>query len=222
MKDRTKNLLIFYFNGYCDLCNSLQNTFYTVGLTFRNEPDCVLARVNCDSNLQICRDQLIPYYPTLKIYTTRNKDGFTLEPGKLQESYSEQNLTRFMNVLCGTRRTMRGGLDEKVGHSFVPPWLGARVCTCLCTCVLCVYERARLCLRVCTSVYARACVSMYACVRTGACVSFRTRTCGYKCFARPVTVGGHFRNIRKWLASSIFVFCSFSREKNWHKLRKVY
>lgn len=132
MKDRTKNLLIFYFNGYCDLCNSLQNTFYTVGLTFRNEPDCVLARVNCDSNLQICRDQLIPYYPTLKVYTTRNKDGFTLEPGKLQESYSEQNLTRFMNVLCGTRRTMRGGLDEKVGHSFVPPWLGARVCTCLC------------------------------------------------------------------------------------------
>ena len=44
----------------------------------------------------------------------------------------------------------------------------ARVCTCLClwtrTCV-CVYARA----------YMRAC--MYTCLRTGACVSFRARTC---------------------------------------------
>ena len=35
-------------------------------------------------------------------------------------------------------------------------------------------------------------------------------------FARLVTVGGHFRT------SSIFVFWPFSREKNWHKLRKVH
>ena len=35
-----------------------------------------------------------------------------------------------------------------------------------------------------------------------------------KCFARLVTVGGHFRIIQKWRTSSIFVFCPFSREKN--------
>ena len=34
-----------------------------------------------------------------------------------------------------------------------------------------------------------------------------------KCFARLVAVGGHFRMIRKWRTSSIFVFCLFSREK---------
>ena len=43
-----------------------------------------------------------------------------------------------------------------------------------------------------------------------------------KCFARPGTVGGHFRNIRKWRPPSILVFCPFSRLTNWHKLRKVY
>ena len=37
-----------------------------------------------------------------------------------------------------------------------------------------------------------------------------------------VYVRGHFRMIRKWRTSSIFVFCPFSRETNWHKLRKVY
>ena len=44
----------------------------------------------------------------------------------------------------------------------------------------------------------------------------------HQCFARLVSVGGHFRNIQKRRTSSIFVFCPFSRETNWHKLRKVY
>lgn len=114
VKDRTKNLLTLYYNSYCDLCKNLQPTLEAVGQSFRNEPNCVISRVNCDSNKQICSDQLIANFPTVKVYTTKNKDGFRIEPGKFTESFSEKNLTSFMNVLCGTQRTVRGGLDAKV------------------------------------------------------------------------------------------------------------
>ena len=84
----------------------------------RNEPNCVLARLDCDNSPGICVQQEIPHYPTLKVYPRGNKDGFIYEPGKLQESYSETNLTRFLNALCGTQRTTRGRLHEKVSVTF--------------------------------------------------------------------------------------------------------
>ena len=38
----------------------------------------------------------------------------------------------------------------------------------------------------------------------------------------PSNLGDHFRIIRKWRTSSIFVFCPFSRETDWYKLRRLY
>ena len=42
---------------------------------------------------------------------------------------------------------------------------------------VCVYERARVFACMHERICARACVCMYTCLRTGACVSFRARTC---------------------------------------------
>lgn len=115
MKDRARSIMILYFNGNCELCNSLQNTLYSVGETFRNEPKCLIGRVNCDADPQICIEQTIPHYPTLKVYSQHNKDGVIYEPGTHQESYSEKNITSFMNALCGTQRILKGRLNEKAG-----------------------------------------------------------------------------------------------------------
>ena len=110
--------MVHYFNGNCELCNTLQNTMYDVGVTFRNEPKCLIGRLNCDAEPQICVQQGIPHYPTLKVYPQHNKDGVIYEPGKNQESYSEKNMTAFMNALCGTQRILRGRLNEKVNFVF--------------------------------------------------------------------------------------------------------
>lgn len=114
VKDRTRSIVVMYYNGNCDLCNSLQNTIHDVGITFRNEPTCLIGRLNCDTEPQICIAQTIPHYPTFKVYSQHNKDGVVYEPGAYQESYSERNMTTFMNALCGTQREMRGRLNEKV------------------------------------------------------------------------------------------------------------
>lgn len=106
--------MVLYYNGNCDLCNSLQGTLYNVGVTFRNEPKCLIGRLNCDADPQTCIEQGIPHYPTIKVYSQRNKDGVVYEPGKNQESFSETSMTKFMNALCGTQRILRGRLNEKV------------------------------------------------------------------------------------------------------------
>ena len=117
VKDRARSIMILYFNGNCDLCNSLQNVLHNVGGTFRNEPKCLIGRLNCDADPQICVQQNIPHYPTLKVYSQHNKDGVMYEPGRNQESYTEKNITSFMNALCGTQRILRGRLNEKVGRN---------------------------------------------------------------------------------------------------------
>ena len=122
VKDRERSIMVLYYNGNCDLCDELQTTLYNVGLTFRNEPNCLLGRVDCDAEPHICIEQIIPHYPTFRVYSKHNKDGVTHEPGKYQESVSERNLTAFMNGLCGTQRTVEGRLSDEVGCSF---------CSCL-------------------------------------------------------------------------------------------
>ena len=116
VKDRARSIMVLYFNGNCDLCNSLQSTLHNVGVTFKNEPTCLIGRLNCDTDPQICIEQNIPHYPTFKVYSQHNKDGVIYQPGTNQESYSEKNMTSFMNALCGTQRILRGRLNEKVSH----------------------------------------------------------------------------------------------------------
>lgn len=114
VKDKARSIMVMYYNGNCELCNSLQKTLKDVGKTFRNEPKCLIGRLNCDVEPQLCIEQVIPHYPTFKVYSQHNKDGVIYEPGRYQESYSERNITAFMNALCGTQREMRGRLNEKV------------------------------------------------------------------------------------------------------------
>ncbi|EDO43544.1 predicted protein [Nematostella vectensis] len=131
VKNRAKDVLVFYYNGNCKLCDQMAYPYYHVGQAFRNEPDCVVARLNCDTNDGVCLQQKIPRFPTLKVYSKKNKDGWTYEPGKNNEMYSQQNLTTFMNSLCKTERlesgrlnTRAGRLDEfdKLAEEFVSDW----------------------------------------------------------------------------------------------------
>ena len=135
VKDRARSMMVMYYNGNCDLCNSLQNTIHDVGITFRNEPKCLIGRLNCDTEPQICIEQTIPHYPTFKVYSLHNKDGVVYEPGPHQESYSERNMTTFMNALCGTQREMRGRLNEKVNFDILQIALQWHLCSAVVICM---------------------------------------------------------------------------------------
>ena len=88
--------------------------FVQVGENFKNELDCVLAKIDSDVNYAVTLQQEIPHYPTVKVFSLKNKDGYIYYPGKYQENWSEENITKFLNIQCKTKRTSRGKLDETV------------------------------------------------------------------------------------------------------------
>ena len=78
------------------------------------EKDCILAKIDGDVNYDITLQQEISHYPTIKVYSLKNKDGYRYYPGKYQENWSEENITKFLNLQCKTKRTVMGHLDETV------------------------------------------------------------------------------------------------------------
>jgi protein disulfide-isomerase A6 len=83
MKDRTKNIMVLYYNGHCKLCQQMEYSYHQVGLTFSNEPDCVLSRLDCDAQASICLHQLIPHYPTVRVSFDIIKRGFMVVTRKV-------------------------------------------------------------------------------------------------------------------------------------------
>lgn len=59
--------MVMFYNGFCKLCRQMEYSYHQVGLTFRNEPDCVLSRMDCDAYVPICLEQVIAHYPTVKV-----------------------------------------------------------------------------------------------------------------------------------------------------------
>ena len=59
-------------------------------------------------------------YPTFVFFPKDDKDGRVLLPGKFDENWSEQNLTKFLNINCDTSRIVGGFLDTTVSEIFCP------------------------------------------------------------------------------------------------------
>ena len=53
-------------------------------------------------------------YPTFVFFPKTDKDGQVYLPGKYDENWSEQNITKFLNINCDTSRTTGGFLDKTV------------------------------------------------------------------------------------------------------------
>lgn len=73
-----------------------------------------MAKVNSDAFFDIAVEQQIAHYPTIRVYTIKNKDGYLYHPGKFQDNWSEKNITKFLNLQCKTKRTVMGRLDDTV------------------------------------------------------------------------------------------------------------
>ena len=74
----------------------------------------MIAKIDGDANYDVAVQKEVPHYPSIRVYTKKNKDGYMYYPGKYQENWSEQNITKFLNLQCKTKRTVMGRLDDTV------------------------------------------------------------------------------------------------------------
>jgi len=109
--DETRNVLVEFYAPWCGHCKSLAPIYEKVAKTFENENNCVVAKVDCDSEKDLKKRFGVTGYPTLKFFSKDNKAGVEYEQGR-----SEEALTGFLNEQCGTQRVVGGGLAEHVGR----------------------------------------------------------------------------------------------------------
>lgn len=109
--DPTKNVLVEFYAPWCGHCKSLAPTYEKVAETFKNEPKCIVAKVDADSEKELGSRFGISGFPTIKFFSKTNKDGEEYSSGR-----SEQAFIDFLNEKCGTNRVSGGGIDEKAGR----------------------------------------------------------------------------------------------------------
>lgn len=109
--DPSKNVLIEFYAPWCGHCKSLAPVYEKVAETFKNEPNCIVAKVDADSEKELGSRFGISGFPTLKFFSKTNKDGEEYASGR-----SEQSFIDYLNEKCGTNRVIGGGIDEKAGR----------------------------------------------------------------------------------------------------------
>ncbi|XP_012555304.1 uncharacterized protein LOC100198247 isoform X1 [Hydra vulgaris] len=109
--DSRKNVLVEFYAPWCGHCKNLAPTYEKVAETFKNEPNCVVAKVDADSEKELGSRFGISGFPTIKFFSKTNKAGEEYSSGR-----SEQDFIDFLNQKCGTNRVSGGGVDDQAGR----------------------------------------------------------------------------------------------------------
>lgn len=93
-------------------CKNLAPVWEDLALTFANEPDVVVAKVDveAENSKRVAEEQGIKSYPTIKFFPK----GKT-EPEYYDGARGEADFVEFLNIKTGTHRVAGGGLDEDAG-----------------------------------------------------------------------------------------------------------
>lgn len=105
------NVLVEFYAPWCGHCKTLAPTYEKVGAAFRHESNCVVAKLDADSERKLGERFGVAGYPTLKFFSKTNKEGQDYIQGR-----DEQGFINFLNEKCGTHRISGGNLDDDAGR----------------------------------------------------------------------------------------------------------
>eukprot|EP00795_Rhopilema_esculentum_P016709 gene16709-8159_t len=116
VKDTSRDVLVLYTAEWCIKCKNLTQIMIKVAETFKNEPNCLVATIDGEKSFDSAVKSKVGMYPTFVFFPKTDKDGQVYLPGKFDENWSEQNITKFLNINCDTSRTTGGFLDKTAGR----------------------------------------------------------------------------------------------------------
>jgi protein disulfide-isomerase A6 len=109
--DSSKDVLVEFYAPWCGHCKALEPVYEKVGKTFGNENNCIVAKVDADSEKDLGGRFGIQGFPTIKFFSKTNKEGEEYNGGR-----SEQDFIDFLNEKCGTNRVAGGGINDQAGR----------------------------------------------------------------------------------------------------------
>ncbi|KAJ3424163.1 protein disulfide isomerase-like 2-1 [Anaeramoeba flamelloides] len=112
--DNEKDVLVKFYATWCGHCKRLAKPYGEAADAFVNEPNVVLAEVECDSDgKDLCEKYAIRGYPTLFFFGRNKKDD--------KEDYAGgrelEDIVKYMNEKAGTFRLPDGSLDPAAGRN---------------------------------------------------------------------------------------------------------
>jgi len=72
--DKNKDVLVEFFAPWCGHCKALAPKYETVAKTFNDEPNVVVANVDCDAESDLCSRFGVQGFPTLKFFPRTDKE----------------------------------------------------------------------------------------------------------------------------------------------------
>lgn len=104
------NVLVEFYAPWCGHCKSLIPTYEEVATTFKNDENCVIAKVDADGNKEIASRFGVSGYPTIKFFDKDDKEPVDYNGGRTTPDF-----IKYLNEKCGTNRIKGGALSPDAG-----------------------------------------------------------------------------------------------------------
>lgn len=108
--DPTKNVLVEFYAPWCGHCKALAPTYEEVAATFKNDENCVVAKLDADGHRDVVEGYDIAGFPTIKYFAADNKEAEDYERGRELADF-----VKYLNDKCGTQRLPGGKLSPEAG-----------------------------------------------------------------------------------------------------------
>jgi len=109
--DTTKDVLVEFYAPWCGHCKKLAPVYEEVGKTFKSDKNCVVAKVDADSEKELGGRFGVSGFPTIKFFPKDNKEGEAYNGGR-----GEEDFIKYLNARCGLTRVSGGGLTSDAGR----------------------------------------------------------------------------------------------------------